>query len=343
MLTFGTKLAITIVGVTSICLAAACSNPRKSPDQICSSKETYDDLHGIISQNSNGALVLLDAVRDRGNPTTAKFLSVLDLEHIKKHVEFYTPLVTNVNKNTGSVSCSVRTSLKIPKALLLNLNSSGLQSPSVISKVDDTSIELIASYNVQGAADGSGNVVSLQNAQVIASFSGVATIYNELIRGKLSADDQKLMEPGLDTSSGNDSLGLTKKPIDSGGPLKAGKYSRQDEEGEEFRSDIAFLEAESNDGSHYTVKITMGTMECQTVIKATSLGGGMFVASIVPTTIEEDSFPYPTKGDAASSEIVMTQSGDQLNISQFPAKKTCNGDWIVGKYDFQPNAEISAF
>jgi len=174
--------------------SSACDIHHTSPSKICSSDDTYGELLGIISENSNGALRLLDASPNKNNKTTAKFLSVLDLQHVRKNVVLSTPLVTGVNKEIGSVSCSVHLSLKIPKTIVANLNTSSLGASDIVVKVDDAGMDLKASYDVQSAADGSRDVVSLQNAPAISALSGVATIYNELIKGNLGKADENLID-----------------------------------------------------------------------------------------------------------------------------------------------------
>lgn len=135
-----------------------------TPEQICSSQDTYDALTGVMAAQAGSAASLLGA-----NRLIATASSTASIRNV---LNYSSPTVDDINKGTGKVSCKALLRVDTPTAMLTDQR--GL-SPNDFGP---DHVTYAIEYSVQPTADQGKPLVTLSDAAALSSVAFQAALIN---------------------------------------------------------------------------------------------------------------------------------------------------------------------
>lgn len=135
---------------------------RRTPEQTCSSQETYDALVGIVAEQVASSASLL-----AGNNLAARAASVASLKSV---ISYSSPTVEDVNKTTGKISCQALMRISAPVALI------GDQQGLTPNDFGPDHVTYSVDYTVQTTADEGRPLFTLKAATPLAAVAFQAAL-----------------------------------------------------------------------------------------------------------------------------------------------------------------------
>ncbi|MDR6850330.1 hypothetical protein [Sphingomonas sp. BE137] len=197
---------------------SACAPQAQTPEKICSDSKTYDNMTEILSEQISQASASSgpDAIAASSKSAIARVLKYL------------LPTVESVNKDTKKIECKAILRVSIPAKWQAMTDTSALQ----INEVAADHVSIRISYSVQPSADGSTDVVTMENATPISIFALQASLAAIMqIRGV--SGTLPLQEPD---ATNNLIDGPSNEPSASPSPLATPEDLLDGEHGEDVRS-----------------------------------------------------------------------------------------------------------
>lgn len=164
-------------------------------EQTCSAQGTYDALTGIVAAQAGQAVSLLaDSNEDAASAASKTAIGA--------NLQYGSPTVQDVNKDTRKVSCEALLTVSVPPRMLSNNSLS-------VNDLGADKVTYQISYSVQPSADGGRPVYMLQQANDLSVVALTASLV-ALKKTQAAADVSRLdtsemnaSEPEADASAEN--------------------------------------------------------------------------------------------------------------------------------------------
>lgn len=146
---------------------SGCQKAADTPEQICSSPKTYDQIVQMLSGQVGSAMATMDFGAAQDLVSAASSNTAL-----ARVVSFKMPTVADMNKDTKRVSCEAIMQLAAPAGVQSTIPKTGLE----VNEVAADHIQIRIKYSLQPSADGGQNVLTLEGATDLAVAAEVASL-----------------------------------------------------------------------------------------------------------------------------------------------------------------------